>query len=53
MRPTQINTTINMDGRAIARAVSTHQARDMAGPSRGVTGYDPSMTGMGAAGVSI
>lgn len=44
MKPTQINTTVNMDGKAVARAVSYHQVNELSGPSRGTTSFDPRMT---------
>jgi hypothetical protein len=42
--PTQIHTTVNIDGRAVAKAVTPYLAKDASGPSRGVTGFDPRMT---------
>lgn len=52
MRPIQINSTVMLDGRAVGRAVTTHQGRELAGPSRGTTGFDlresPMQPGAGA-----
>lgn len=38
----QVNTTLNMDGRAVAKAVTTHQAKAATAPQTGISGIDSS-----------
>ncbi len=39
-QPIQVNSTLQVDGRVLARAVNTVNARQMSGPSTGATGFD-------------
>lgn len=40
----QVNSTINMDGKPVAKVVTTHQTKEAAKPPSGVSAYDSSMT---------
>jgi hypothetical protein len=37
----QVNSTLNMDGRAVAKGVTYHQEQSMSGPSTSGAGFDP------------
>lgn len=39
----QLRTTINIDGRKVAEAVTHHQGKESARPTTGISGFDPSM----------
>jgi hypothetical protein len=39
----QVQTSINIDGRTIAQAVSTHQSKELNRPARGGSQFDTSM----------
>jgi hypothetical protein len=39
----QVNSTINLDGRQIGQAVTTHQMKAATGPQTGMSGFDSSM----------
>jgi hypothetical protein len=39
----QVHTTLNVDGRKVAHAVTTHQMKAAAGPQTGTSGFDSSM----------
>jgi hypothetical protein len=38
----QVNSTVNLDGRAVGKAVTTHVANEVARPQTGRSGFDPS-----------
>ena len=38
----QVHSTVNLDGRAVGRAVTTHVANEVARPQTGRSGFDPS-----------
>lgn len=48
-------TTVKLNDRVLAEAVTAHQSREASGPSRGTTGFDPRETAMypGAATVAL
>ena len=45
-QPVQVKTTINMDGRKVAEAVTQHQAREAARPNISGPGFDSSLSPM-------
>lgn len=48
--PVVVHTTINMDGRKVAEAVTKHQARAMNAPQTGIGGFSSAMAPMPAGG---
>lgn len=48
-RAVQVHTAVNIDGRKVAEAVSTHQAKALNRPSTGAPKFDPSLAPAGLA----
>jgi hypothetical protein len=40
--PIQVNSTVNLDGKKIGEAVTTHQTKELSRPQTGTQGFDPS-----------